>query len=62
MERVKEQVRKILDHLPEDCSVEDVQEQLFFLERLRRRLEEADRGDFVTHDEAVQRLSKWLSK
>jgi hypothetical protein len=52
----KEQVQKVLEQLPDDCSVEDVQYQLYVLERLRRRVEMADRGnDFVSQSEVEAR-------
>jgi hypothetical protein len=52
----KEQVQKVLEQLPDDCSVEDVQYQLYVLERLRRRVEMADReNDFVSQSEVEAR-------
>jgi len=62
MANVKQQVREILDQLPEDCSVEDVQYRLYVLETLRERAAEADRGDFLSQEDVDQRLSKWLTK
>jgi predicted transcriptional regulator len=62
MSGVKQQIREVLDQLPDDCSVEDVQYRLFVLETLRKRTADADRGDFVTQAEIEQRLSKWLKK
>ncbi len=59
----KEQVQKVLEQLPDDCSVEDVQYELYVLERLRRRVELADRGtDFVSQGEVEARMQKWLIK
>jgi hypothetical protein len=59
----KEQVQKVLQELPDDCTVEDVQYELYVLERLRRRIEMADRGDdFVPQAEVEARMQKWLIK
>lgn len=59
----KQQVQKVLEQLPEDCSLEDVQYQLYVLEKLRRRVEMADQGaDFVPQDEVEERMKKWLIK
>jgi hypothetical protein len=59
----KEQVQKVLEQLPDDCSVEDVQYELYVLERLRRRVEMADRGnDLVPQSEVEARMQKWLIK
>jgi predicted transcriptional regulator len=62
MVNVKRQVQEILKHLPEDCSVEDVQYHLYVIEKIRRRLESAARGEVVPQSEAEKRLEKWLIK
>lgn len=62
MLNVKEQVRTVLDQLPDDCSVEDVQYRLYILDKIRRGEEQLDRGEGVPHDEVKRRLSKWLPK
>lgn len=59
----KQQVQKVLEQLPDDCTLEDVQYQLYVLEKLRRRVELADQGtDFVSQDEVEERMKKWLIK
>lgn len=62
MTNTKQQVREILDQLPDDCSLEDVQYRLYVVEMLRRRSKFAEDGDFADEGEAEQRLSKWLEK
>ncbi|HSV12631.1 MAG TPA: hypothetical protein VLI90_00115 [Tepidisphaeraceae bacterium] len=59
---VKEQVRALLEHLPDDCTVEDVQYRLYVLERIRRGLESIDRGEGIPHEEVKRRMAQWLSK
>lgn len=58
----KAQVRQVLDRLPDDCSLEDVQYHLYVAEKLRRRIAQADAGQAVPHSEAEKRLDKWLIK
>ncbi|MFN0137366.1 MAG: hypothetical protein ACKVS9_14780 [Phycisphaerae bacterium] len=58
----KSQVRDVLDRLPDDCSIEDIQYHLYVAEKLRRRIEQADAGHAVPHTEAEKRLDKWLMK
>jgi hypothetical protein len=59
----KQQIQKVLEHLPEDCTLEDVQYQLYVLEKLRRRVAMADQGtDFVPQTEVEERMKKWLIK
>ena len=58
----KSQVREVIDRLPEDCTIEDVQYHLYVAEKIRRRIEQADAGLAVPHSEAEKRLEKWLIK
>ena len=58
----KEQVRTILERLPEDCSLEDIQYHLYVLETIQRRLELATPDRLVPHSEAEARLAKWLTE
>ena len=51
---------RILEQLPDDCSIEDVQYQLYVVETIRRRLELAEKSVPVPLIEAEKRLEKWL--
>jgi len=56
----KEQMLKAIQDLPEDASIDDAVERLYFLEKIERGIAQADAGQTVSHDEAVHRLSRWL--
>lgn len=58
----KTQVREVLERLPDDCTIEDVQYHLYIADKIRRRIEQSDADQAVPHDEAVARLEKWLVK
>ena len=58
----KQQVERILNGLPDDCTLEDVQYHLFVMERIRSRLAQADKGEFIPHGEVEKRLSKWFAE
>ena len=62
MSEVKEKVAKLLQGLPDDCSIEDVQYHLYVIEKIHRAIERADLEGSVSQSEAVQRLAKWRSK
>jgi hypothetical protein len=59
---IKQQVVRILDELPDDCTFEDVQYRLYVAETIRRRLEAVERGEVVSHADVEKRLQKWLSQ
>ncbi|HEV8291552.1 MAG TPA: hypothetical protein VGP94_06495 [Tepidisphaeraceae bacterium] len=51
----KQQVQKVLEQLPDDCSLEDVQYQLYVIQKIRARSQIADKGDFISQAEAEKR-------
>ena len=59
---VKEQVRVLLDQLPSDCTIEDVQYGLFVLEKIRRGRESIDRGEGIPHEEVERQVKQWLTR
>jgi len=59
MGRPKEEVRKLLDTLPEEASFEDIHYHIYVQQAIRRGLEAAERGDLVDQDEIERRMSKW---
>ena len=59
---VKQQLKNMLKELPEDCSIEDVQYRLYVIEKVRRGLQAADRGDIVTQEQMRKRVKRWLTK
>lgn len=48
----KQLLREAVERLPEDATVEDAMDRLYFLAKVARGLEAADRGDVVPHEEA----------
>jgi predicted transcriptional regulator len=62
METATEQVRKLLDVLPEDGSLEDIQYHIYVRQQIDRGLSDIEAGRVVSHDEVVRRLSKWRQR
>ena len=57
---VKEKVLKAVQELPQEVTFEDAIEKLYFLSKVEKGLQQADEGRTVTHEEAKQRMQKWL--
>ncbi len=55
----KEQVRKVLDQLPDDCSMEDVQYQLYLIEKVESGFRAIDEGQGIPHDEVKKQFATW---
>ncbi len=62
MSTAKEEVRVLLDKLPDDCSLEDVQYHLYVVEKIHRGIERADKEGALSQEEAERKLNKWSSK
>jgi predicted transcriptional regulator len=59
---VKEQIRKMVDQLPDECTVEDVQYQLYVIEKVRRGLKSIDEGKGIPHEQAKKQIASWFTK
>lgn len=62
MSTAKEEVKALLDKLPDDCSLEDVQYHLYVVEKIRRGIERAEREGALSQDEVERKFGKWISK
>ncbi|MGB5443215.1 MAG: hypothetical protein WBN57_11465 [Gammaproteobacteria bacterium] len=62
MSTAKEDVRVLLDKLPDDCSIEDVQYHLYVVEKIHRGTERAETEGVLSQDDAERKLNKWTSK
>jgi predicted transcriptional regulator len=54
--RVKDRVLDAVQALPDDATVEDAMERLYFLAKVEAGLQQAADGRTVSHEEAKQRI------
>lgn len=57
---VKEQMLKTIQGLPDDASYEDAMERLYLAYKIQRGLEQSERGEVVSQEEAWQRMARWF--
>ena len=60
MSTAKSEVASMLENLPDDSSLEDIQYHLYVLEKVKRGVERAESEGTLSHTEARQRLGKWI--
>ena len=60
MQTAKQDVQELLNHLPDEATIEDIQYHLYVLEKIRRGRDDIKNGRFLTHAQAKERLGKWL--
>jgi hypothetical protein len=62
MVTAKEEVESLLNKLPDDCSLEDIQYHLYVIEKVRHGLEAADSQETLAQVEVESQLGKWLTE
>jgi len=62
METAKEEVRRILDSLPDDATLEDVQYRIYVRQAIAAGLRDVDEGRVVSQEEVERRMARWTEK
>ena len=62
MSTAKQDVESLLNKLPDNSSVEDIQYHLYVLDKVRRGLEDARINGTLSQEEVEERLGKWLTE
>lgn len=58
MNTTKDEVQSLLQKLPDDCTLEDVQYHLYVMGKIRKGIERAETEGPVSQEEVERRLSK----
>ena len=61
MTAMKKEAQKMIKNLPDDCTYEDIQYHLYVVEKIQKGLDRAESGQTTSHENAQERMSKWLS-
>lgn len=62
MGAVKKQVIQMIQHLPNDVTIDDIFAELYFKLQVDAGLEELDEGRGIPHEEVKEHMSKWISQ
>jgi len=62
MASAKEFVIHLLDSLPDDCSVEDIQYELYVRQAIQKGEDAADKGQVLPHEEVMREMAEWLRR
>ena len=60
MKTAKDEVRELLENLPDDASLEDIQYHIYVRQKVEKGLEAAREGRTLTHAEVVRRMTTLL--
>jgi predicted transcriptional regulator len=62
MQTTKQEVVQLLNRLPDDCSLEDIQYHLYVMQKIERGLLDAEKGSVYTQEQMEEKLSRWIKK
>ncbi|MCA2682588.1 MAG: hypothetical protein IM504_12890 [Microcystis sp. M038S2] len=60
MNSIRQKVESLLNQLPDDCSIEDIQYHLYVLEKVRQSLNAGSLENTIPQEEVEGLLNKWL--
>ena len=62
METAKEEVRRILDALPDDATLEDIQYRIYVRQAVAAGIRDVNEGRVISQEEVERRMSRWTEK
>lgn len=62
MSATKDKVIELIKALPDDITVDDIMEELYFKSQVDEGLAQLDRGESIPHEDVEKRMSKWRSR
>ena len=62
MNTAKENVRELLDRIPDNASFEDIQYHIYVCQKIERGLKDVEESRLLGQDEVERRMAKWLGE
>lgn len=59
MNAVKDEAIRLIQSLPDDCSIEEIQYHLYVIQKVEKGLSDIDEGRIVSQEEAERRVAGW---
>ncbi len=60
MKTAKQEVKQLLEQIPDDSTFEDIQYHIYVREKIERGLKDVRDGRVLSQKEVAKRLSRWL--
>ncbi len=58
----KDDVRALLERLPDDASLNDIQYHIYVRQKIERGLDAIRQGNVVSQEEIEKRMARWFGK
>ncbi|MDZ7772851.1 MAG: hypothetical protein U5K31_08950 [Balneolaceae bacterium] len=56
---LKQKVLESIEKLPQDASLDDIIERIYFIHKVEVGLKQSEQGDMISHEEVLIRIEKW---
>ncbi|MEX0771745.1 MAG: hypothetical protein WD038_01185 [Balneolales bacterium] len=56
---LKQKVLDSIDKLPQNASLDDIMERIYFIHKIEVGLKQAEQGDLIEHKEVLNKIDKW---
>ena len=62
MNTVKDEVKSLLEKLPDNCTIEDIQYHLYVIGKIQKGIERAEKEGTISQEDVEKRFSRWPTK
>lgn len=62
MQSLKEEIKQLIDELPDDATLDDIEYHLYVRRKIERSLKAVKEGQFISHEEATKKMRSWQEK
>jgi len=62
MQTAKQEVRELLETLPDDSTFEDIQYHLYVRQKVEQGIQDINDGKTYSQDEVEKRMERWVKK
>lgn len=62
MATAKDEVRRLLEDLPDDSSLEDIQYHIYVRNKIEHGMDDIEEDEVLPQDEVEKRMDKWIKK
>ena len=62
MYNTKAEAIAMIDRMPDNSTIDDIIEELYFKIQVDEGLRQLDNGEYLTNEEVKERISKWIIK
>lgn len=56
---LKQKVIDSIDKLPENASLDEIMERIYFIHKIEVGLKQSDHGNVVKHEEVLDKIDQW---